>query len=503
MSFLEKLIKFSQVTNKTFLVSQYGNFSYKQVLDTLRQLQDQCARLESNQSKKQQDRFFVIDGDGELAHIIIILYCILTNIPFIPQNRTLARNPKLIDSLKESFFFHCRGSKIESKGFGLDFQITKAPNSKTSLSNDDLGISGTQHESLACCFPTSGTTGTPKLIAVSNSQLYRGAKFVAEALKLLEEDRIAGLLSLDFDYGLNQLLVSLYLGSTYISCNLANEQSAFSQILYTERPSVIPLMPFLIERYFAGYDGEVESARLVTSSGGAITQKHRDIVRRVFSSASLIPMYGLSEGFRATISNVHLDALSPESVGLPIGDTTITIRDDDGQIVTQGDEGEVWQSGGCLTWGYWNDPEATNQRFIPDQHMPNRKWLKTGDIGFVNEHGGLVIVGRKAFQIKKYGIRISIDEIESALTAVLGNLSFVAIPVARTTTESDYDLAYESEADLDAQLLKKIRQSLPVEMWPRLLKRLSRIPLNVYGGKPDRFAISIMIEDENRQSRDR
>jgi acyl-coenzyme A synthetase/AMP-(fatty) acid ligase len=491
---IEGMLRKHAKKNKIFIVSKYMEISFEHILSALSSLQKAIDTLKNENELKAVPKFYSVNGDGEIGHVTVLLYCLMHRIPFVPNNRTLARNVFLRKKLGECLEIDCRGGQISILQLNLIFNVLNVPDNADEVLLKRPSSRGAGGESLACLFPTSGTTGEPKLIAVSNSQLYRGVVYVSAALELREDDRIAGLLSLDFDYGLNQLLIALYLGATYISCNISNPKNSFQDVLRKQRVTVVPLMPFLIERYFARVKLEIDTPRLVTSSGGAITDKHREIIKKVFKNAQLIPMYGLSEGFRATISNSLLDSHSPESVGKPIGDTVVTIRDEEGKEVEKGDVGEIWQSGGCLSWGYWKDPIATSERFVPDPDYPNRLWLRSGDLGYFNEHGSLVIVGRKSFQIKKYGIRISIDEIEKAMNSLFPTLTMLAIPIEKSTTESDFDLVYEADENLNDEIMRKVKQFLPVELWPDKARQINKIPMNVYGGKPDRHRLRQMLE---------
>lgn len=485
----KKIINNRTVKDKTFIISQGKTYSYREISVLLQELSKIIFNSNSIKEKNDFSSMYIVKGDGEIAHVVFLLFCLVNQITFIPYNRTLTRNPRLKNELGSIKTIECKENAIfdfkQSAIFDV-FRVNRVVNEIDNLNRVDQNSIG---EVLACLFPTSGTTGAPKLIAVSNSQLYRGAVFVSQALDLNSKDRIAGLLSLDFDYGINQLLSALHVGATYITCNLSNPKVDYLSVLQREKVSVVPLMPFLIERFFSGMNLNIRTVRLVTTSGGAITQKHRSAIKSIFSNAKFIPMYGLSEGFRATISNEFIDENFPESVGIPIGDTVISIRDDNGNVLDKGEVGEIWQSGGCLSWGYWKDPEANFEKFIYDKETPNRLWLKSGDLGYLNDFGCLVIVGRKTFQVKKFGVRISIDEVENALAKLFSNLTIVVIPVQRTTTESDFDVVYENMNDLEKEIFFKIRSNLPPEMWPRKIHRIESIPLNVYGGKPDRFAL--------------
>ncbi len=440
-----------------------------------------------------EESIFLVKGDGEVAHIVFLLSALHLGVAFIPVNKAWDRSPTLGLPMSTKWI-ECKGSTISFENhewslldpyFALDTE-----NAINEISFNDGPNNWDRQESLACCFPTSGTTGQPKMIAVTNHQLAKGAVFVSSALDLHRSDVITGMLSLDFDYGLNQVFTTIAIGGTYVCCQLSMASNESLERLQNAQPTVIATMPFLVDTYFSGLkSGSFPTVRLVTSSGGPLIDRHRKEIHRVCPSAKIIPMYGLSEGFRATISTGEIDQMHPDSVGIPIGDTEISIRDPEGRPLPPYGVGEIWQSGGCISWGYWNDPISTRARFVDDSEFPNKRWLKSGDLGFLNKEGYLFVVGRLSFQIKKFGHRVSIDEVESHISEVVGGLVCVAVPIQISNTESDFDAFIEAPAAELTHLIEKIRTTLSSELWPRRLFCIDKVPLNVYGGKPDRQSL--------------
>ncbi len=487
----------AQHKNKDFIISRFGTFTYLEIQNLIVKLSSFLDKaIEVSQSTEERS-IFLVKGDGELAHLVFLLAALNLEIPFIPMNRTWERSETL-PFKADRIWISCEGSSISIDGESFSILGTQGESDRRLTSHMKPKQRVSSLQKLACCFPTSGTTGQPKMIAVTNHQLAKGAAFVSQALSLNSEDVLAGMLSLDFDYGLNQVLSSLAVGATYVCCQLSSATTEDLERLASQNPTVLATMPFLIETYFSAFSvGNFPTVRLVTSSGGPLTQKHRQKIKRVCPKATIIPMYGLSEGFRATISTAEIDKKYPNSVGIPIGDTEISIRNENGEPLPPNVTGEIWQSGGCLSWGYWNDSVATSNRFIDDSEFPNKRWLKSGDLGVFNNDGILFVLGRVSFQIKKFGLRISIDEVESQISKTLGGVVCVAVPIQVSETESDFNIFVEASEKLLPSLIIKIHTSMPREMWPRRLFCIEKIPLNVYGGKPDRqFLLAISEKEE-------
>jgi len=96
------------------------------------------------------------------------------------------------------------------------------------------------------------------------------------------------------------------------------------------------------------------------------------------------------------------------SVGRPISQVDIEIRDDDGNLLPRGVEGEVCVRGEKVTRGYWNAPEKTAASFFGN-------WLRTGDVGYLDDDGFLYITDRKKDLIISGGENIASSEVERAI----------------------------------------------------------------------------------------
>ncbi|MBR4422636.1 MAG: amino acid adenylation domain-containing protein [Mailhella sp.] len=112
----------------------------------------------------------------------------------------------------------------------------------------------------------------------------------------------------------------------------------------------------------------------------------------------------------------------PLPVGKPYGNVDVFLLDDSNRLCKNGETGEICLRGSILSCGYYNDPERTAQVFV--QNPLNREYpetiYRTGDLGYWNERGELMFLGRRDFQIKHAGHRIELGEIEAAATSLEG-----------------------------------------------------------------------------------
>jgi acyl-CoA synthetase (AMP-forming)/AMP-acid ligase II len=289
------------------------------------------------------------------------------------------------------------------------------------LITDDLWVSKVKmplslHDP-ACIIYSSGSTGMPKGICFSRSNIINGALIVSSFTGLTPEDKIFSPLSLNFDYGLNQLWQSLL-----VDCQIRLHEyiypMAFLRALEEFKGTIIPVMPIFIanlldERFkdkIKRYN--VECVRLLTTSGGMVSETLQNKLQDLFADAQIMLMYGLTEAFRSTYLDPNERARRPHSIGKAIPSARVWVGKEDLSPCKPGEVGEILHSGGCMSLGYWNDTEKTEKRFVRDSLTPNQLILKTGDYGYVDEDGYLFYAGRMDEMIKTKGHRVSPFEIE-------------------------------------------------------------------------------------------
>jgi long-chain acyl-CoA synthetase len=162
---------------------------------------------------------------------------------------------------------------------------------------------------------------------------------------------------------------------------------------------------------------------IVTLGGGMAVQKPVADQWQKVTSAPLIQAYGLTETSpAATINPLSLKAFNG-SIGLPISSTELSIRDDAGQDLPIGATGEICLRGPQVTKGYWQRPEETAAVFHADG------FLRTGDIGYVDDQGFVFLVDRKKDMILVSGFNVYPNEVEEVVASHPGVREVAAIGV--------------------------------------------------------------------------
>jgi len=152
------------------------------------------------------------------------------------------------------------------------------------------------------------------------------------------------------------------------------------------------------------------SSMKLSGTGGSACRKSTADRWQQLTGKVLLEGYGLSETSPSvSVSPAHLTEFNG-FVGLPIPNTEISIRDDDGKAVKRGEPGEICVKGPQVMKGYWQNEEATAEAIGADG------FFKTGDIGTLNKGGFLAIVDRKKDMILVSGFNVYPNEIEDVVS---------------------------------------------------------------------------------------
>ena len=150
---------------------------------------------------------------------------------------------------------------------------------------------------------------------------------------------------------------------------------------------------------------DLQRVRLAVSGGAALPGKiARDFEARF--ACRLLEGYGLTE--TTSLGTLHRGG-KPGSVGTPVPETLVDVRDDAGAPVPTGEVGEVHIKGPTVMQGYWNRPQETAAVLSVDG------WLRTGDLGRFDEDGDLFIVDRLKDLIIRGGYNVYPAEVEGVL----------------------------------------------------------------------------------------
>jgi long-chain acyl-CoA synthetase len=328
---------------------------------------------------------------------------------------------------------------------------------------------------------TSGTTGRTKGVVNSHEDLVPGlgdGTATTRSRSLLHALPFTG-----FGGCHAVMMLPLRIGST-VYTQPAFEAEGFLELIQDRRPDSLQLVPAML-RLIVDHPraGEYDASSVKWIFTGTAPLPH-DTVERIaalWPGPRLINVYGMSEGGRGTQTRSRDSVHKPGSVGAPLEPGSVEIRDPDGRVLPDGKTGEIW-SRTDRPRRYWNDPEATAATWQDG-------WLKTGDLGFIDADGDLIMSGRSKELIIRGGYNIAPIEIEDVLHAhpavaeaavagiahdVLGEeiAAAVAFRSGRNATEDELrDWCAARLADNKVPRVWAIMQALPRNQNAKVVKR--------------------------------
>lgn len=352
-------------------------------------------------------------------------------------------------------------------------------------------------DDVAAIIYSSGSTGRPKGIVISHRNFADGARLVASYLGTDSTDRIAGVLGLTFDHGLNQLWQTVLTGASLYLHDLIFPRDLF-RLLAEKRLTALPLMPVIISRMFDPQLSAPESGldfsalRYISTTGGAVTKKMLRQLSRTFPSSEIVLMYGLTEAFRSSFLPPDQLRARPTSIGKAIPEVELYVLDEKGNDCPPGVPGQLVHRGGCVARGYWNAPEATAERFRQIDRFPGETVVFSGDLVQRDEQGYLYFLARMDSLIKTWGFRVSPTEIEEHARRCDQLLDAVAFGIDHSEVGQQIALAYTTDdrAPISSDLLEEhFRSALPHHMVPKWFIYFPSFPATASEGKVDRLLV--------------
>lgn len=271
---------------------------------------------------------------------------------------------------------------------------------------------------------TSGSTGKSKGVMITHYNLYMGTKIVCEYLKINSRDILLSILPFSFDYGLNQVMVSLMSSSTLI-IKYPYLFQEIPQIIKNEKVTGLAGMTtiwanILSCKYLRRED--FLSLRFVTNSGQAVPERYLYEMKKVFYNAKIYLMYGLTECFRCTYLDPKYFFEKMGSIGKPIPGCEVTIININGEECKSNEVGELVFRGPTVAKGYLgvdNNKVFREEKF---NGISKECVVYSGDLVYKDEDDFIYFVGRKDAMIKRYGYRVNAEEINDVL---IRNLPYI------------------------------------------------------------------------------
>ncbi|MEV0031502.1 amino acid adenylation domain-containing protein [Nocardia sp. NPDC050793] len=336
--------------------------------------------------------------------------------------------------------------------------------------------------SIAYILYTSGTTGTPKGVAITHgsvTQLFLGMD--DRARPVLTADQVwAQTHSYGFDVSVWEMCGALLHGGRLVVASDAVVRSPrdLIRLLVSERVTVLCQTPSALGMLSPR---DVASVRWVFTAGEALPPA---LAARWLGDRTVINAYGQTETFYTAMSRPLTDPRRKPSIGSEVAGARVMVLDDRLRPVPDGEIGELYVAGPNVALGYWGRRALTASRFVANPFGLGERLYRTGDLVRRNGDGELEFEGRVDHQVKIRGFRIEIGEVEAGLA---GHPSVAdAVVVVRQDRPGDKRLvgyvtsAVGAVAEPDV-LRGHLADRLPRYMVPAAIVVLPELPLTING----------------------
>lgn len=276
----------------------------------------------------------------------------------------------------------------------------------------DLGVNLEPDRPLYMMY-TSGTTGKPKGCLQAGSAVATAALGFAQARRFTQDEVLLSVNPLFHVVGMQQVAAMLACGGTSVFAGRDDDSAAILELLHREgctTTSAFPTICFPWQAMNPVRGGRMPLTNYTGGAGMGRPQMYEFIETQW--DARVVGGYGQTEicGFATFID--YPDMLeAPRSIGWTLPHVTMTVLDPDGQHLPPGEEGELCLRGPSVMLGYWRNEEASRAAL-------GHGWLRTGDLGTMDERGRGYLLGRAKELIKTGGENVYPAEVDAIFAAM-------------------------------------------------------------------------------------
>ena len=371
-----------------------------------------------------------------------------------------------------------------------------------SVENLDLEIDSDHN---AYIFYTSGTTGKPKGVMATHSNLSHFIRASRERYGITSEEVMPAVASYTFSISMFELMSPLSVGGTLVVLERSHVLDVGRMATLLQNVTMFHIGPALLKGIVQYIKQNIpdysvyKNVRHASSGGDMIPPELLRDMQQIFTSSEIFVIYGCSEiSLMGCTWEIPLEAVTKTYVGKPFSNVLLRVVDNAGNQVPIGAVGDVCFGGKGVVPGYLNRPELIAELFFESDGV---RYYRTGDRAKLCRAGNLELLGRRDFQIQLRGMRVEIGEIEYHLRQAEGVRDGLVAADKHSGGENVLVAYYvvENKQDIDiAALRTHMVERLPDYMVPSFYVRLDALPLN-YNMKVDRNALPVYVPAESHQ----
>ena len=335
---------------------------------------------------------------------------------------------------------------------------------------------------------TSGTTGRPKGAVTTHAQSLRAFATWADIAGLVEGDRYLVVNPFTHTFGWKAgVLAALMRGATVLPQPVFDAEAVLAKIS-SERVTVLPGAPTVYQSLLdhparGSYD--LRTLRLAVTGAAVVPLELVTRIREELGFRTVLTAYGLTESCGLVTMGRRGDdpGLIAATSGRAVPGVTVRVADEESKEQPAGAPGEVQVRGYTVMREYFEDPEETELAFTRDG------WLRTGDIGVLDDEGNLRITDRLKDMYTVGGFNAYPAEIEQVLARhpLVADVAVVGVPdprlgeVGKAFVVPRGELAAGAVEEAAAELIAWSRREMANYKVPRQVEFISELPRNASG----------------------
>jgi len=333
--------------------------------------------------------------------------CFLAGVPIALIDRSVT------DEVVASLVATYRPTAVVGHGVPLDGYTSPGEFEGTTWQHRD-GDAAPTHPELGVMLATSGSTGSPKFVKLSRTAVISNAESIAQGLRIRDAHRAVTSLPFSYSYGLSVINSHLVSGASTAVTNEAVVTKPFWDLVRTEEVSTIAGVPttYKMLRQMRWDASDLPHLVYATQAGGRLPDPDRQHFLDTLGAAGkdFVVMYGQTEATaRITIAPTDLLREHLSTAGKAIPGGTLIIDESSGANETDGPTaGAVSYRGPNVMMGYASSAED----LLTGDELGGV--LETGDLGYLVD-GALFLTGRSKRIVKAFGVRVSLDDVDSWL----------------------------------------------------------------------------------------
>lgn len=345
-------------------------------------------------------------------------------------------------------------------------------------------IDAMQSETISDIIFTTGTTGNPKGVLLSQDNIACAVRNINHFIGTNCEDVELLALPICHSFGLGRLRCVLSAGATLILLGSFANLKTFFYMMDKYCVTGFGMVP-AVWNYIRKFSGariadHANHLRYIEIGSAPMSTNNKKFLMDIFPNVRICMHYGLTEASRSAFTEFHSDKEHLDSIGKSSPNTEIVFMDETGKPVKNGEEGELCVKAGHVMKSYFLDEENNNSRY--------GDFFRTGDWGKYDTDGYCYLVGRKKELINTGGKKVAPQEIEDCINELESIADCICIgvpdPAGILGDVIKVFVKVASNHELDKSLIKAhVKAHLEAYKIPAIIEQIEEIPLTQSGKK--------------------